>query len=233
MTERTNPEIRFPLRFRAIGFDLDGTLLDTAPDIAAALNHALQVGGRPPLPYDGVRGLIGGGAKKLLARALAGSAGERVDPELLEPLYAELLAHYRANISVNTRAFDGMERALDRLAGEGIALGVATNKLEGLARQLLEEMGLADLFAVIVGGDTLGTERAKPKPDMLHYLVEKCGGGPAAFVGDSAFDINAAKAAGMPSIAVSFGYPGMAVEDLGADRLIDHYDALIPALAEL
>ena len=227
MSERTRPAIRFAV----VGFDLDGTLLDTAPDIAHALNHALQAAGRPALALDEVRPMIGGGAKKLLATALGG--GERVPAGELEPLYALLLDHYRANIAVETRAFDGLERALDELAARGIALGVATNKLESLAVQLLSEIGLADRFSCVVGGDTLGTDRAKPRPDMLHHLASQCGGGAMAFVGDSAFDIKAAQAAQMPGIAVSFGYPGMEVAALGADRIIDHYDELLPALAEL
>lgn len=227
MYERFDPAIRF----RIVGFDLDGTLLDTAPDIAHALNHALQLAGRPTLPLDEVRPMIGGGAKRLLARALGG--GDRVPPDEIEPLYGALLTHYRANIATETRLFDGLERALDALAQRGIALGVATNKLESLAVQLLNEIGLADRFACIVGGDTLGTDRAKPLPDMLHHMANGCGGGPAAFVGDSLFDIRAARAAKMPSIAVSFGYPGMAIPELGADRVIDHYDELLPALAGL
>jgi phosphoglycolate phosphatase len=232
MSERPNPSTSFPsIRFGAVGFDLDGTLLDTAPDIAHALNHALQVAGRPALRLEEVRPMIGGGARKLLARALGG--GERVPDDELEPLYAELLDHYRAHIAVETRAFDGLERALDALAARGIRLGVATNKLESLALHLLQQMGLAGRFDCIVGGDTLGTGRAKPRPDMLHHLAQRCGGGAMAFVGDSVFDVKAAQAAGMPAIAVSFGYPGMAIGKLGADRIIDHYDELLPALAAL
>ena len=232
MSERINPNIRFPaIRFGVIGFDLDGTLLDTAPDIALALNHALQVAGRPALSLEEVRPMIGGGAKKLLAVALGG--GDRVPADELDPLYRVLLDHYRTHIAVETRAYDGLEHALDALAARGIRLGVATNKLEALALQLLEKMGLASRFDCVVGGDTLGTDRAKPKPDMLHHLAQRCGGGPMAFVGDSAFDVKAAQAAGMPAIAVSFGYPGMPVGELGADRVIDSYDELLPALASL
>lgn len=188
------------LRFRAVGFDLDGTLLDTAPDIAAALNHALRIAGRPTLAYDDVRAMIGGGAKRLLARALAGPGEERVAPATLDPLYDELLAHYAANIAVASRPFPGMLAALDRLADAGIKLGVATNKLESLARDLLAQLGMADRFACVIGGDTLGTDRAKPAPDMLHELARLCGGGPCAFVGDSIYDTGAARAAGFPAL---------------------------------
>ncbi len=220
-----------PIRFDVIGFDLDGTLLDTAPDIAYALNHALMLAGRPALPLEEIRPMIGGGAKKLLAKALGD--GKRVPARELEPLYDQLLTHYRANIAVETRAFDGMERALDALAARGIKLGVATNKLEALAVDLLDQIGLKNRFSAIVGGDTLGTDRAKPLPDMLNHLAHLCGGKSMAFVGDSAFDVKAAQAAGMPAIAVSFGYPVMPVDALGADRIIDHYDELVPALAGL
>lgn len=221
------------VRFRTVGFDLDGTLLETAPDIAAALNHALKLAGLPALSYAEVRPMIGGGAKRLLARALTGDSGVRADPAVLEPLYAELLAHYGANIAVETKPFEGLLPALDRLADAGIALGVATNKLESLARDLLAQMDMADRFACILGGDTLGTERAKPAPDMLHELERRCGGGPAAFVGDSVYDTRAARAAGHPVVAVSFGYRSGPVGELGADAVIDHFDELIPALARI
>lgn len=221
------------LRFRTVGFDLDGTLLETAPDIAAALNHALKIAGRPALSYSEVRPMIGGGAKRLLARALAGADGGRVPGDVLDPLYTELLDHYRRNIAVETRPYDGLLSALDQLADAGIAVGVATNKLESLARELLSQLGMADRFACVIGGDTLGTDRAKPEPDMLHELERRCGGGPTAFVGDSIYDTRAAKAAGQPCVAVSFGYRNEPVEELSADRVIDHYDDLIGALATL
>lgn len=221
------------IRFRAVGFDLDGTLLETAPDIARALNHALGVAGLPALPYEEVRPMIGGGAKRLLARALAGKFGGRVPDDTLNPLYDVLLDHYRANIAVETVPYPGLLPALDRLAEAGVALGVATNKLESLAVDLLEQVGIADRFACVIGGDTLGTANAKPRPDMLHELERRCGGGPTAFVGDSIYDTGAARAAGQPSVAVSFGYRTQPVEELGADVVIDHFDSLWDALAAL
>ncbi|RVQ66893.1 HAD family hydrolase [Croceicoccus ponticola] len=221
------------LRFHAVGFDLDGTLLETAPDIANALNHALRMAGRPTIAFEQVRPMIGGGAKRLLAKALAGDGKERVPAETLDPLYAELLSHYEANIAVETKAYDGLMPALDQLAEAGIAVGVATNKLESLARHLLDQMGMLDRFACVIGGDTLGTQNAKPKPDMLFELQRQCGGGPAAFVGDSIYDTGAARAAGHPCVAVSFGYRTQPVTELGADAVIDHFDELIPALSML
>ncbi|MDT0574814.1 HAD-IA family hydrolase [Croceicoccus sp. F390] len=222
------------IRFRTIGFDLDGTLIDTVPDIANALNHALLLAGRPQLELHKVRALVGGGAKRLLAQALAEGTEERVDAAVLDPLYAALLDHYSMNICVASRIYPGVGPALDALARQGIMLGVATNKLEHLARKLLDSIGLADRFACVIGGDTLGPDRAKPKPDMLHQLVRSCGAGePAAFVGDSIYDTRAARAAGQTAIAVSFGYRDRPAEELGADRVIDSYAQLLPALRVL
>ncbi|AKM11499.1 phosphoglycolate phosphatase [Croceicoccus naphthovorans] len=216
-----------------MGFDLDGTLLETAPDIANALNHALKLAGLPSFAFEEVRPMIGGGAKRLLVRALADRHGSTVPDDVIDPLYAELLNHYAANIAVESFAFDGLLPALDALADQGITLGVATNKLESLARSLLDEIGLADRFACVIGGDTLGTANAKPKPDMLHELERRCGGGPTAFVGDSIYDTSAARAAGQPCVAVSFGYRSEPIEDLRADAVIDHFDQLVPVLATL
>ena len=221
------------LRFQTVGFDLDGTLLETAPDIAGALNHALKFAGRPQLSYEEVRPMIGGGAKKLLARALAGPDGGRVPSDVLDPLYTELLDYYSRNIAVETRPYDGLMRAMDQLADADIKLAVATNKLESLARELLGQLGMTDRFACIIGGDTLGTDRAKPEPDMLLEMERRCGGGPTAFVGDSIYDTRAAKAAGHPCVAVSFGYSTQPASELGADAVIDHYDELIGTLATL
>ena len=221
------------LRFRTVGFDLDGTLLESAPDIAAALNHALRVAGLPQMPFERIRPMIGGGVRRLLVRALAEEKDALVPADVLDALYDELLDFYRANLAIETRPYDGLLPVLDQLADAGIAIGVATNKLESLARDLLGQLGLLDRFACVIGGDTLGTERAKPAPDMLHELERLCGGGPAAFVGDSNFDIDAARAAAHPSVAVRFGYSTRPVEELGAGAVIGHFDELIPALAKL
>jgi len=214
-----------------VGFDLDGTLVDTHRDLGEAVNHALRRIGRPGIPVGDVRGLVGGGARLMLERALALTGGaEGVDvPEL----HAGLLRYYEDNIAVHSRLFPGGEAMLDTLADRGAVLAVVTNKLESLARKLLEELGLASRFHTIIGGDTLGDGRAKPAPDLLLEMALRCGGGRAAYVGDTTYDTLAARAAGMPCIAVSFGFHNLPPDQLGADAVIDHFDDLVPALEKL
>lgn len=220
--------------FRIVGFDLDGTLLDTAEDLGAAVNHALALAGRAPVPLEDVRGMIGGGARRMLERALS-VTGDVPEKAAVDALHAELLAFYTANIAVHTRLFPGGETMLDGLAARGVKLAVVTNKLEALASTLLAELGLADRFFTVIGGDTLGRGRAKPQPDLLHEMLARAGGetSRAAYVGDTTYDTLAAKAAGLPCVAVSFGFNDLPPDQLGADAVIDHYDQLLPALAEL
>jgi len=150
-----------------------------------------------------------------------------------EGLFAALLAHYEANIAVHTRLFPGGAAMLDALAEAGVALGIATNKSERLTHMLLDALGLGRRFTGVVGGDTLGRERQKPRPDMLVEMAARCGGGAAAFVGDTTLDIRAARAAGMPSVAVSFGYNDVPAGELGADAVIESFGDLPAALARL
>ena len=217
--------------FAIIGFDLDGTLLDTSGDLAAAVNHALALAGRPPLAPDAVTPMVGGGAKAMLQKTLDATGGD--PPQGFRPLYKEMLRHYEAHIAVHTRPYPGTIAALDALAGQGVALAVVTNKFEALALKLLGALGLAARFACVIGGDTLGPGNAKPSPAPIAAMIARCGGGRAAFVGDSHFDIMAARAAGIPAIVVSFGFAHGPVGELGADAVIDHYDELLPVLARL
>ena len=220
---------QFP--FDIVGFDLDGTLLDTSGDLGMALNHALKLAGRPEVPLDEVSGLIGGGAKVMLSRALAITGGsEGVD---VAAMHRELLKYYEANIAVHTRLFPGGEAMLNGLAAHGAKLALVTNKLESLARKLLEELGLTSRFATIIGGDTLGPGRAKPAPDLLYEMLKRLGGGRAVYVGDTTFDTGAALAAGIPCVTVSFGFLDVPREQLQAAAMIDHYDELIPTLMAL
>lgn len=217
--------------FQIVGFDLDGTLLDTLGDLGAAVNHALARIGRAPFPPAQVRDLVGGGPRVMLERALARDgmipAGE------FAPLYDELLAFYRANIAVHSRPFPGTETMLRDLAERGVGLAVVTNKLESLAVQVLDELGLSAHFTAVLGGDSLGPGRAKPAPDLIHEMTARLGGGRTAYIGDTTFDILAAKAAGVPSIAVSFGFNDRPPAELGADAVIDRYADLIPTLLRL
>lgn len=218
--------------FASIGFDLDGTLLDTSHDLGAALNHALAVEGRAPVPLGEVSALIGGGSAQMLRRALEIGDGP-VSEERFWQLQAELLRFYEANIAVHTRFYPGAEAMLDALDQRGVKVAVATNKKESLAVRLFEEMGVLGRFAAVIGGDTLGPGRSKPAPDMIHEYVARVGGGATAFVGDTTFDVGAARAARVPAIAVSFGFNDLPAEELGADAVIGHFDELVPALARL
>jgi phosphoglycolate phosphatase len=221
---------RFP--FAVVGFDLDGTLLDTAGDLGEALNHVLAGMGREPVPLAEVPGLIGGGARMLLERGLARTGG-LPEPDRLLPLHHQLIEAYRANIARHTRPFPGTEAMLDALAERGVTLAVVTNKLESLAVAVLDALGLAPRFATIIGGDTLGPDRSKPAPDLLLEMARRLGGGPCAYVGDTSYDTRAAAAAGMPCVAVSFGFNDAPVDSLGAAAVIDHFDALVPTLLAL
>ena len=218
---------RFP--FDVVGFDLDGTLLDTSGDLAAAVNHALSSAGRATLAVDAIRPMIGGGARHMLAQGMraTGGCGEAE----LDVLQQRLLAYYESHIAVHTRPFPGAIEAIDALTAGGVTVGVMTNKVERLARAVLEQLGLLDRFAAVVGGDTVG--RGKPAPEPILEMVHRCGGGRAAFVGDTIYDVQGAHNAGLPAVAVSFGFLSQPVEDLAADAVIDHFDQLIPALEAL
>jgi phosphoglycolate phosphatase len=218
--------------FAIVGFDLDGTLLDTHGDLGEALNHALRAGGRVEIPMRAVRTMVGGGSKRLLARALELTGGP-VDEAEFDRMQTALLDHYEANLSVHTALFPGGEAALDSLAARGARLAVVTNKLERFAVPLLEQLGLAGRFDCVLGGDSLGPGKAKPAPDLLHAMVARCGGGRAAFVGDTTYDTRAARAAAMACVALDFGYNDMPAHELGADAVISHYDELVCALERL
>lgn len=218
-------------RFDIVGFDLDGTLLDTSGDLAAAVNHALAADGRPPQGVAAIAKMIGGGARHMLAQALDASGG--YDEALLDRLHDLLLAYYEGHICVHTAPYPGTIAALDAIAAAGAKIAVATNKKDLFATALLRDVGLLDRFACVIGGDALGPGRGKPAPDLIEEMVKRCGGGRAVFVGDSIYDVRAAHAAGLPVIACSFGFVTGSVADLGADAVIDHFGELLPALARL
>jgi phosphoglycolate phosphatase len=215
--------------FDTVIFDLDGTLADTAPDLTAALNHALNALGRPSVPAEDVRHMVGHGARALLRNGLAATGD--VDEALIDRGFPIFLDYYEAHIADGSRPFDGVAAALSELDARGVRLGICTNKLEGLAVQLVTALGWQDRFVTIVGGDTL--PQRKPDPAPVHAAVARAGGGRAAFVGDSISDTGAARAAGIPCVALTFGFSDRPPEQLGADALIDHFDQLIPALEQL
>ncbi|MEL1249740.1 HAD-IA family hydrolase [Aurantiacibacter gilvus] len=218
--------------FDIVLFDLDGTLVDSSLDLCPALNHALVMEGRPSQSPAQVRQLIGGGAMAMLERGLNITGGP-VSEERFEELSDALLQHYWAHIADNTVPFDGVLGALDELDDRGVKLAVCTNKSEGPTKQLLDELDLTRRFTAIYGGDSLGREKAKPKPDMLLGAIRDCGGGSAVMVGDSTFDVNAARNAGIPAIAYRYGYHDVPVAELGADAVIDHFNQLVGTLESL
>jgi phosphoglycolate phosphatase len=221
---------QFP--FQLVGFDLDGTLVDSNRDLAPAINHALAVAGRPAVTPDETRKLIGGGARAMLLRVMEVTGGPLPEAEF-EAAFGELQLHYAAHIADNTVPYPGCLDTLDALAERGCKLAVITNKIEVNSRLLLDALGMSDRFAVILGGDTLGPGRAKPAPDMIDTAILMMGGGRFAMVGDSTYDVRAARNAKVPVVALSFGYNDLPAAELGADAVIDRYDQLVPALERL
>ena len=218
--------------FRIVGFDLDGTLVDSNRDLAPAINHALWTVGRAAIPPEATRKLIGGGARRMLERATELTGGALPD-DAFEGAFGELLVHYEAHIADNTVPYAGCLDALDALLDRGCKLAVITNKIEVYSRKLLDALGMTDRFAAILGGDTLGPGRAKPAPDMIDTAILLCGGGAFAMVGDSTYDVRAARNANVPVVALSFGYNDVPAAELGADAVIDRYDQLVDTLERL
>jgi phosphoglycolate phosphatase len=217
--------------FEIVGFDLDGTVLDTSGDLTAAVNHALAEAGRAPLAPDAVKPMIGGGAKRMLQLTLDATGG--IEPDEFKRLYRLLLAFYEDNLSHHTRPFPGAVEAIEALRSRGVKTAIVTNKFERFATKLLAELELTHLFDTLIGGDTLGRGREKPAADPIIEMIARLGGGSAAFVGDSIYDTMAAKAAGIPSIGCAFGFLLGPVEDLKADAVIESYAELIPTLTRL
>jgi phosphoglycolate phosphatase len=215
-----------------IVFDLDGTLVDTAPDLVATLNAVLAREGYRTVAYEEARTMIGGGARHMLARALT-QQGVAADPGGLDRLFADFISYYEAHIADRSQPFPGLKPALDLMAARGARFAVCTNKLEQLSVMLLERLGLAGRFAAVCGQDTFGIP--KPDPELLRQTIARAGGeiGRAVMVGDSAADVAIARAAGVPVIAVEFGYSDVPAPLLKADRVIGHFDQLPGAVASL
>jgi phosphoglycolate phosphatase len=215
---------------RTVVFDLDGTLVDTAPDLITALNYILEREGMPSVPLQSARTMIGAGARKLLERGLE-LDGRIVALEELDRLTRDFIAYYADHIADASRPFEGLESALDDLAGRGYRFAVCTNKLEWLSKLLLDRLGLSARFAAICGADTFGI--AKPDPAILRQTVARAGGEMAStvMVGDAGPDIGVARRAGVPVIGVTFGYTEVPIAELKPDLLIGHMREL-PAAVE-
>ena len=212
--------------FDIVGFDLDGTLLDTSGDLAAAVNYAIATDGRPPFPVDAIRPFVGKGAKVMLERALTASGG--YDDALLARMLPTLLDYYEQNLAIHSVPYPGLMDAMEALDKAGVKLAICTNKAERFTIPLLHQIGLSERFVSVIGGDTLGV--AKPDPAPIHEMIARAGGGRTIFLGDTINDIAGARNAGVPSIAVSFGFLDGPVEQLEADAVIDHFDELMPLL---
>lgn len=214
-----------------IVFDLDGTLLDTHVDLVESLNYTIAALDLAPVHYDDLTHLVGHGAKVMIERACK-LQGHPLEPDALPALLERFIAHYTESMPGQTVAYPGLIAAMDRLLEDGYRLAVCTNKLEGLARTLLERLQLTHYFDAITGGDTFAVR----KPDAAHLLgtVEKAGGDPrrTIMIGDSANDILVARNAGIPSIAVPFGYSDVPIETLEPTRIIASFTELTPALVE-
>lgn len=222
--------------FSIVGFDLDGTLLDTHQDLGAAVNYALVLGGFDPVPVDSSKDLIGGGAKMMLSKAVEDQGGMERDD--FHALYKKMLRYYSRHNAVHSHPYPGVVETLDALAGRNVKIAVVTNKFESFAIDILTQLDLAYRFVTIIGGDTMGKgpdgkQLAKPAPDPIIEARKRCGGGSFAFVGDSSYDVNAAKAAGVPVVACAYGYCDKPPRELGADAVIQSAGQLIEALEML
>jgi phosphoglycolate phosphatase len=217
---------------RTIVFDLDGTLVDTAPDLINALNFVLDREGLPPVPLHSARNMIGAGARRLIERGLE-LEGRSAGLEDITRLTSDFIDYYAAHIADVSRPFEGLEGALDDLGARGYRFAVCTNKLEWLSKLLLDKLGLSARFSAICGADTFGV--SKPDPAILRQTVARAGGqmSSAIMVGDAGTDIGVARRAGIPVIGVAFGYTEVPIADLKPDRLVNHMRELPAAVESL
>jgi phosphoglycolate phosphatase len=215
-----------------IVFDLDGTLVDTAPDLISALNYVLQCEGLPLVPMASARSLIGAGARKLIERGLE-LDGRTMTTAQIDRLTDDFIAYYTDHIADASRPFESLYDSLDKLSSDGFRFAVCTNKLEGLSRLLLEKLDMTSRFDAICGADTFGV--SKPDPAILRQTIARAGGevSTSIMVGDSGPDIGVAQRAGVPVIGVTFGYTDVPIADLNPDRVVSHMRELPAAVESL
>ncbi len=219
--------------FEAIVFDLDGTLVDSVASIAAAVNTLLAEERRPALSLDAVESMVGEGALKLLERAFAATGETVTDEDALEALFHRYVPMLAAMPPKPADLYPGVIDTLHDFRVAGIALGVCTNKPMKPARAALRALGIDEMFGAVIGGDTL--PQRKPSPEPLLAAIAGLDATPevAVMIGDNIYDVGTARGAGVPVVAVSYGYPRMPIEDLGADLVIDRFDQLPNALTRL
>jgi len=217
---------------RIVVFDLDGTLIDTAPDLIAALNHVLEREGIASVPFASARNMIGAGARKLIERGLE-LEDRTISVDELNRLTKDFVEYYAEHIADESRPFEGLETALDQLEAQGFRFAVCTNKLEWLSKLLLDKLELSQRFAAICGADTFGV--SKPDPVILQQTLARAGGqlSGAIMVGDAGPDVGVARRAGIPVIGVEFGYTDVPIAELKPDRLIGHFRELPAAVNSL
>ncbi len=213
-------------------FDLDGTLVDTAPDLAAATNHVLARAGLAPINETEILPFVGHGAMKMIERALAAHGRSASEREFREHFDC-FIAHYRANIAVRSRPYPGVIEALTSFEKYGATLAVCTNKMEAHARALLDELDMSKHFSALTGGDSLGVSKPNPKHLTGTIALAKGSAKRSIMIGDSETDIRTAQAAGIPVIAVNFGYSAEPVGSFAPDIVIGHYDELREAISGL
>jgi phosphoglycolate phosphatase len=217
---------------RTVVFDLDGTLVDTAPDLINALNFVLEREGLAPVPLHSARNMIGAGARKLIERGLE-LEGRSMGADQVTRLTGDFIDYYAAHIADESRPFEGLENALDDLSARGCRFAVCTNKLEWLSKLLLDRLGLSPRFSAICGADTFGV--SKPDPAILRQTIARAGGqlSTAIMVGDAGPDVGVARRAGIPVVGVEFGYTEVPIAELKPDRLIKHMRELPAAVESL
>ena len=217
---------------KTVVFDIDGTLAETAGDLIGALNVVLHGEGLAPLPVEAARSLLGAGGRALIQRGFA-QAGRSIAADKLDALFVDFLKFYNAHIADHTFLYPGVAAAIDRFSQAGWRLAVCTNKMDRSSHLLLGKLGVEDRFAFICGQDTFGVGKPDPKP--LIETIRAAGGAveTAVMVGDSITDVRIARAAGVPVVLVDFGYTDTPAAELGADRVISHFDELYDAALAL
>ena len=210
---------------QAIIFDLDGTLVDSAEDLRAALNRLLADLGLRPIEPTEIKGMIGDGVLKLLERALVAANG---DPQQKDALLPRFLEIYQANPATLTRCFPGVAETLEALRRKGFRMAVVTNKPVFATNKILQALGLAEIFPVVVGGDSVQQRKPHPAPLLEAVRQLEVDVGQALMVGDNIHDVEAAHAAGMRCVAVTYGYHHRPPSEFNADRLIDRFGELLP-----